>query len=83
MENRYLQFHDIKTRSADGDDLIVEGYFAVFDEVYEVWPGVTESIQRGAFANSIGQDVRALYNHNTDQILGRTSAGTLELKAQD
>lgn len=83
MENRYLQFHDIKTRSADGDDLIVEGYFAVFDEVYEVWPGVTESIQRGAFANSIGQDVRALYNHNTDQILGRTSAGTLELKEDD
>ena len=83
MENRYLQFHDIKTRSAYGDDLIVEGYFAVFDEVYEVWPGVTESIQRGAFANSIGQDVRALYNHNADQILGRTSAGTLELKEDD
>lgn len=83
MENRYLQFHDIKTRSADGDDLIVEGYFAVFDEVYEVWPGVTESIQRGAFTNSIGQDVRALYNHNADQILGRTSAGTLELKEDD
>ena len=82
MENRYLQFHDIKTRSAD-DDLIIEGYFAVFDEVYAVWPGVTESIQKGAFTNSIGQDVRALYNHNDDQILGRTSAGTLELKEDD
>lgn len=81
MENRYYQMHDIKTRSEDeSGERIVEGYFAVFDEIYNVWPGVTESIRAGAFDESISQDVRALYNHNTDQILGRVSAGTLTLK---
>lgn len=81
MENRYYQMHDIKTRSEDeSGERIVEGYFAVFDEIYTVWPGVTESIRAGAFDESISQDVRALYNHNTDQILGRVSAGTLTLK---
>ena len=81
MENRYYQMHDIKTRSEDENgERIVEGYFAVFDEIYNVWPGVTESIRQGAFDESISQDVRALYNHNTDQILGRVSAGTLTLK---
>ena len=81
MEQRYLKMHDVKTRSESGnDERIVEGYFAVFDDVYEVWPGVTESIKKGAFKDSIKGDVRALYNHNDDQILGRTSAGTLKLK---
>lgn len=80
MIQRYLKMHDIKTRETDGSGPEIEGYFAVFDEVYQVWPGVTESIQQGAFDESISQDVRALYNHNTDVILGRVSAGTLELR---
>lgn len=79
MEQRFLQMHDIKTRSTD-NDMIVEGYFAVFDDVYRVWDDVTESIAPGAFTESVSQDVRALYNHNTDAILGRVSAGTLSLK---
>lgn len=79
MEQRFLKMHDISTRDADTGPEI-EGYFAVFDEIYEVWPGVTESIQPGAFDSSVTQDVRALYNHNSDVILGRVSAGTLELR---
>lgn len=81
MERRYLMMHDITTtRGTDTEGPVIEGYFAVFDEVYEVWPGVTESIAPGAFDKSVSQDVRALYNHNTDAILGRVSAGTLELR---
>ena len=81
METRYLQMHDIQTREADEEgNPHLEGYFAVFDEIYEVWPGVTESIRPGAFDNSVMQDVRALYNHNHDIILGRVSAGTLHLR---
>lgn len=78
MEKRFLQMHDIKTRSAN-DEKIVEGYFAVFNENYEVWPGATESIAPGAFKESLSGDIRALYNHNDDIVLGRTSAGTLQL----
>lgn len=75
--------HDIKTRSADDDEKVIEGYFAVFNEVYRVWDDVTESIAPGAFTDSLNGDIRALYNHNTDQILGRTSAGTLTLKQDE
>lgn len=79
MEQRYITMHDIKTRD-DSDELSLEGYFAVFGDIYTVWPGATESIAQGAFSESIQGDVRALYNHNDDLILGRTSAGTLELR---
>lgn len=80
MERRYMHMHDIKTRDDTDGDLFVEGYFAVFNENYNVWNGATESIAPGAFDSSVSGDVRALYNHNDDLILGRTSAGTLELK---
>lgn len=80
MEQRYLHMEGIQTRDSDTEGPTIEGYFAVFDSVYDVWDGVTESIAQGAFTDSISGDVRALYNHNTDLILGRTSAGTLELK---
>lgn len=80
MERRYMHMHDITTRDDTDGDLYLEGYFAVFNEDYNVWNGATESIAPGAFDDSVSGDVRALYNHNDDLILGRTSAGTLELK---
>ena len=79
MEHRYLQMDNMQVRE-DGEDLYLEGYFAVFNSTYELWPGATESIAPGAFDNSVSDDVRALFNHNTDIVLGRTSAGTLEIK---
>lgn len=67
----------------NGSDLIIEGYFAVFGALYELWPGATESIQKGAFAGVVGSDVRALTNHDTTLVLGRTRAGTLTLYEDD
>ena len=80
MEQRMLKMHDMQTRSDDNDDLYVEGYFAVYGDIYNVWEGATESIAPGAFNESISGDVRALYNHDDSLILGRTSAGTLTLR---
>lgn len=80
MEQRMLKMHDMQTRSDDNDDLILEGYFAVYGDIYNVWEGATESIAPGAFSESISGDVRALYNHDDSLILGRTSAGTLTLR---
>ena len=79
MEQRMLKMHDMQTRSDDNDDLYVEGYFAVYGDIYNVWEGATESIAPGAFNESISGDVRALYNHDDSLILGRTSAGTGDL----
>lgn len=80
MQNRYLPMHEVTVRSDENDNPVLEGFFVRYDDVYAVAPGATESIARGAFTDSIKGDVRALYNHNSDIVLGRTSAGTLELR---
>lgn len=80
MEQRYLPIKEMQTRADESGDLYINGYFAVFNSDYELWPGATESIAPGAFDGSITGDVRALYNHNDDIILGRASAGTLKLQ---
>lgn len=73
----------MKIRADENDDLFLEGYFVRYDDVYHITENATESIARGAFNKSINGDIRALYNHNSDLILGRTSAGTLTLKDTD
>lgn len=64
----------------EAQERAIEGYFAVFDGVYELWPGATESVDRGAFEGELDGDVRALIDHNTRLVLGRTIAGTLQLR---
>lgn len=64
----------------DGEGLRIEGYFAVFNSNYEMAPGISESIAPGAFQKSLANDVRALTNHDTTLVLGRTKANTLELR---
>ena len=72
-----------QTREADDGALYIEGYFAVFDSPYPLWDGAEEVVKPGAFAGCLGQDVRALANHDTTLVLGRTKAGTLELREDD
>lgn len=64
----------------ESDAVYIEGYFAVFDSPYELWDGATEIIKPGAFDGCLSQDVRALVNHDSTLVLGRTKSGTLELK---
>lgn len=65
----------------EGESRTIEGYFAVFGTNYEIAPGMSESIAPGAFSRSLASnDVRALINHDTTLVLGRTKAGTLELR---
>lgn len=72
---------EFKTRAEpDGQDRYIEGYFAVFGKQTELWPGAFEEIAPGAFDNTLGNDIRALINHDTTLVLGRNKAGTLELK---
>lgn len=82
MERRTMVSRDTEFRAAQEDDggLCIEGYFAVFNSVYEICPGITESIAPGAFDESVTGDVRALTNHDDTLVLGRTKAGTLTLR---
>ena len=68
------------TTREDSGKLTICGYFAVFNSIYEIGPGMSESIAPGAFSNTLGADVRALINHDTTLVLGRNKAGTLELR---
>ena len=71
-----------QTRDA-GDDLYIEGYFAVFDSEYPLWEGASEIVAPGAFTSSLGGDIRALINHDSSLVLGRTKAGTLTLRQDE
>lgn len=73
---------EFKTRE-DGESPAIEGYFAVFNSNYDIGDGMSESIAPEAFSSSLDNDVRALTNHDTTLVLGRTKAGTLELRQDD
>lgn len=77
-----LRTTEFKTRD-DGEAPTIEGYFAVFNSKYQMTPTMSESIAPGAFSSSMGNDVRALVNHNTDLVLGRTVSHTLELRQDE
>jgi HK97 family phage prohead protease len=71
---------ELKTRAEQENEMIIEGYFAVFNKETELWPGAYEEIDSTAFDNTLGNDIRGLTNHDTRLVLGRNKAGTLELK---
>lgn len=70
---------EYQTREESGE-LYIEGYFAVFNSPYVIMDGVTEIVAPGAFSDTLGEDIRALTNHDTTLILGRNKAGTLDLR---
>ncbi len=70
---------EFKTRSEDGSEYI-EGFFAVFNSNYEIAPGMSESIAPGAFSDCLSDDIRCLTDHDTRLVLGRTTAGTFEVR---
>ena len=67
----------------DGDTPHISGHFAVFNSVYDIGLGMSESIAPGAFSATLGGDIRALTNHDARLVLGRTSAGTLTLREDE
>lgn len=64
---------------------VIEGYFAKFDEYYEVCPGWKEKISPGAFTKYLqsGGEIKVLWNHNTDIVMGCRSNGTAIFKEDD
>ena len=79
---RQVEFRstDFITRSEEEGGFFIEGYFAVFNSDYHIAPGMSESIAPGAFTNSLSNDIRALINHDTTLVLGRTNAHTFEVR---
>lgn len=74
---------------ADGGPPRIFGYAAVFYDgtertEYQITEQVRERIMPEAFSDVVGRDdVRALFNHDGNYLLGRTSSGTLRLSIDD
>ncbi len=65
----------------EGDTLTATGYAAVFESTSQNLGGFVERVAPGAFRKTLQEaDIRALYNHEADHLLGRTAAGTLRLE---
>lgn len=71
----------IEVREESINPRSVSWYPALFDTLSEDLGGFRERIGRRAFTATLqSDDVRALVNHDPNQILGRTSAGSLSIK---
>ena len=68
----------------EGDTLTAVGYAATFDRFSQNLGGFVEQIRSNAFVSTLKQaDVRALFNHEPDHLLGRSTTGTLRLSEDD
>ena len=87
MEKRNLRqtrTHDVSFQTREeGAERRIEGYFAVFGSDYDLWPGASESVDPHAFDGALDDDIRALIDHETRLVLGRTTAGTLSLRVDE
>jgi len=61
----------------------VTGYAAVFNSKSEEMWGFRERIDPAAFNDADMSDVRALFNHDPNMLLARSSSGTLQLSVDD
>lgn len=78
VEKRFFHIGEIR---ADAEDRSVKGYAAVFNAPAEIFDRFLEEIAPGAFAESVANgDVRALWSHNVDLVIGRTKNGSLQLR---
>lgn len=82
-ETRTFDITRLNTRDAtEEQSSLITGYAAVFNSKTSIGGWFDEIIEPGAFARSLSEngDVRALFNHNWDNVLGRTKSGTLQLE---
>lgn len=85
-ETRTFDITKLSTRDATEEQPSkITGYAAVFNSKTNIGGWFDEVIEPGAFARSLSEnsDIRALFNHNWDNVLGRTKSGTLRLEEDE
>jgi HK97 family phage prohead protease len=86
-ERRYAATR-FEQRSAAGDAPVIIGHAAVFnsrsDFLYDWAGGFVEQVAAGFFDDALStSDPRALFNHDPNLLLGRSSSGTLRVSVDD
>lgn len=75
---------EVRTAETEGGPTKIIGYASVFDSRSELIGGsFREVIKPGAFDDVLNDDVRALFNHDPNFILGRSTSGTLTLSVDN
>lgn len=72
----------VETRADDGKRTL-SGYAAVFNSDTTIGDYFIERIDPAAFNNAVNGDVRALVDHDTGRVIGRTKSGTLRLAVDE
>lgn len=65
------------------DEMKIVGYFVVFNKETELFDGMFEEISDKAFKDIDLTDIRALADHDTAKVLGRTKSKTLSLSVDE
>jgi uncharacterized protein len=83
-ETRTFDITNLSKRDENESNLI-SGYAAVFNSPTTIGDWFTETISPGAFSRAISDnvDVRALFNHDWNNVLGRVQNGTLRLSEDE
>ncbi len=84
LERRIARVGELRAEDLGGGKRVLRGYSAVYDLESDLLGGwFVEVIRQGAFDDVLkaAPDVRCLFNHDPNQVLGRTKAGTLALRA--
>lgn len=81
IERSFHSGHEVRVDEGEDGQRRISWYPAVFDSRSEDLGGFFEIIGRRAFTKTVSEnDIRALFNHNPDYVLGRNRADTLDLK---
>ncbi len=84
MEHRAFTLAGIEIRADDAENPKIVGHAAIFNSLSEELFFFREKIAPGAFSKTIKEaDVRALWNHDPNYVLGRTKSGTLKLSEDE
>lgn len=83
IEKRFAPISGLEIRAEGDKPATILGHAALFDTPSVYMMGFRETIEPGAFTESLGGDIRALWQHDTARVLGRTKAGTLRLWEDD
>lgn len=79
IERRSFTLDEIRVEKREDGSAKIVGHAAVFNQLSEDLGGFREQIAPGAFADALADDVRALFNHNPDYVLGRNLSKTLRM----